>query len=55
MLRSWDAGLRREISDPVQAEIVRLVGDGIYLGALLGLPPADPDCTGRWSRGLLGR
>jgi AcrR family transcriptional regulator len=43
VLRSWDTGLQREISDPVQAEIVRLVGDGIYLGALLGLPPADPD------------
>lgn len=43
VLRGWDEHLRREITDPVQAEIVRLVGDGIYFGAMLGLPPPDPD------------
>lgn len=39
----WDRALQREVEDPVQAEIVRLVGDGIYLAALLGLPATDPD------------
>ncbi|AEF39832.1 TetR/AcrR family transcriptional regulator [Hoyosella subflava] len=43
VLRGWDEQLRAEIPDPVQAEIVRLAGDGIYLSALLGLPLPDPD------------
>lgn len=43
VMRSWDDGLRAEFGDPVTAEIVRLVGDGIYLGALLGLPRPDPE------------
>ncbi|MGB3371150.1 MAG: TetR/AcrR family transcriptional regulator, partial [Rhodococcus sp. (in: high G+C Gram-positive bacteria)] len=43
-----------EISDPVTAEIVRLVGDGIYLGALLDLPPVDPDLHQRVVERLLG-
>lgn len=42
VMRAWDAGLRAEIGDPVQAEIIRLVGDGIYFAALLGLPQPDP-------------
>ncbi len=42
VLRSWDDGLRREIADPVRAETVRLVGDGLFLAALLGLPQPDP-------------
>ena len=54
VLRSWDAGLLAEIDDPVQAEIVRLVGDGIYLGALLGLPEPDPDLHRRVVDRLLG-
>lgn len=55
VLRSWDAGLKREIDDPVLAEIVRLVGDGIYLGALLGLPPTDPELHRQVVARLLGR
>lgn len=43
VMRSWDSGLQTEITDPVQAEIVRLVGDGLFLAALLGLPQPDPD------------
>lgn len=43
VMRAWDEGLRTEIGDPVQAEIVRLVGDGIYLSALLDLPLPDPE------------
>ncbi|NMN95803.1 TetR family transcriptional regulator [Antrihabitans stalactiti] len=42
-MSAWNEGLRSEIEDPVQAEIVRLVGDGIYLAALLGLPPPEPE------------
>jgi AcrR family transcriptional regulator len=29
------------LDDPVQAELVRTVGDGLYLRALLGSPPPD--------------
>ncbi|MGG7102709.1 TetR/AcrR family transcriptional regulator [Rhodococcus sp. 24CO] len=43
VMRSWDRGLQAEISDPVQAEIIRLVGDGLYLAAMLGLPQPDPE------------
>ncbi len=42
-MRSWDKGLQTEIADPVQAEIIRLVGDGLYLAAMLGLPQPDPE------------
>ncbi|WP_280272431.1 TetR/AcrR family transcriptional regulator [Nocardia wallacei] len=42
VLDSWTTGLDNEIEDPVRADIVRLVGDGVYLRALLGLPPIDP-------------
>ncbi|QBJ94829.1 TetR/AcrR family transcriptional regulator [Rhodococcus sp. ABRD24] len=54
VMRSWDDGLLSEIDDPVQAEIVRLVGDGIYLAALLGLPRADPNLHRRVVDRLLG-
>ncbi|AYF78996.1 TetR/AcrR family transcriptional regulator [Nocardia yunnanensis] len=42
VMGSWKTALDNEIDDPVRAEIVRLVGDGVYLRALLGLPPLDP-------------
>ncbi|MBA4022550.1 MAG: TetR/AcrR family transcriptional regulator [Gordonia sp.] len=42
VMQLWDEGLRAEIDDPVNAEIIRLVGDGLYLGGLLGLPSIDP-------------
>lgn len=42
VMDAWRSGLDAEFSDPVHAEIVRLVGDGVYLRALLGLPPIDP-------------
>ena len=34
----WARLLREEIKDPVTAEIVRLVGDGLFLSALSGVP-----------------
>lgn len=54
VMRSWDDGLLAEIDDPVRAEIVRLVGDGIYLAALLGLPEPDPELHRRVVHRLLG-
>ncbi len=35
-LDAWAAGLRRTIPDPVTARLVQLVGDGLFLHALLG-------------------
>jgi AcrR family transcriptional regulator len=42
MMDGWSDGLDKEIDDPVWADIIRLVGDGVYLRALLDLPPVDP-------------
>ncbi|MEV0298374.1 TetR/AcrR family transcriptional regulator [Nocardia sp. NPDC050710] len=55
MMAAWSVGLDGEIEDPVQADIVRLVGDGVYLRALLGLPPIDPARYRRVVDRLLGR
>lgn len=55
MMQQWDEGLRTEIDDPVQAEIIRLVGDGIYLGAVLDLPAVDRELHTRVVDRLLGR
>ncbi|GAA4480475.1 TetR/AcrR family transcriptional regulator [Rhodococcus olei] len=55
MMRSWDDELKAEIGDPVQAEIVRLAGDGIYLAALMGLPQPEPELHRRVVDRLLGR
>ncbi len=43
VLMSWSDDLDAEIDDPVRADTIRLVGDGVYLRALLGLPPIDPE------------
>jgi AcrR family transcriptional regulator len=37
----WSDALRDAVEDPVQADVIRLVGDGLYLGAVLGLQPLD--------------
>lgn len=54
VMRAWDDGLRKEIDDPVLAEIVRLAGDGIFLAALLGLPQPDPALHRQVVERLLG-
>ncbi|KQS59087.1 hypothetical protein ASG36_14240 [Geodermatophilus sp. Leaf369] len=36
--RAWSAALEARIADPVLARLVRLVGDGLYLEGLAGLP-----------------
>lgn len=42
-LDGWAAGLRRTIDDPVLSRLVQLVGDGLFLHALLGSGDADLD------------
>ena len=39
----WSELLNDSIGDPVLAETVRLVGDGLYLSALAGLPQPEPE------------
>ncbi|WP_026930266.1 TetR/AcrR family transcriptional regulator [Glycomyces tenuis] len=38
IFNGWSEALHETIDDPVTAEIVRLVGDGLFLSALSGLP-----------------
>lgn len=40
--RVWEEPMRSAVADPVQAEIIRLVGNGIYLSSISGLPQPDP-------------
>ncbi len=42
IFRAWEEPMRAAVSDPVQAENIRLVGFGLYFSALTGLPPVDP-------------
>ncbi len=44
-LDAWADGLRRAVPDPVLARLVQLVGDGLFLHALLG--GGDPALDGR--------
>jgi AcrR family transcriptional regulator len=43
----WSDALRAALDDPVHADVVRLVGDGLYLGAVLGLEPLDQSAMRR--------
>ncbi|MGI8869864.1 MAG: TetR family transcriptional regulator [Mycobacteriales bacterium] len=43
----WSTRLKAEISDPVLADIIRLVGDGLYLAAVTGLLPLPARRTQR--------
>lgn len=40
---AWEDPMREAVADPVQAEIIRLVGYGLYFAALTGLPEPDAD------------
>lgn len=42
IFRAWEEPMRAAVTDPVQAENIRLVGFGLYFAALTGLPPVDP-------------
>ena len=37
----WEGLITAELGSPVRAEVVRLVGDGLFLEALFGDPPSD--------------
>lgn len=42
IFRAWEAPMREAVQDPVHAEMIRLVGNGVYLSAIAGLPPTPP-------------
>lgn len=42
IFRAWEEPMRAVVADPVQAEMIRLVGFGLYLSELVGLPAVDP-------------
>jgi AcrR family transcriptional regulator len=46
IFRAWEAPMRAAVRDPVQAELLRLVGNGVYLSTIAGLPPTPPDVLG---------
>ncbi|MFD4458322.1 TetR/AcrR family transcriptional regulator [Nocardia sp. NPDC058480] len=41
-MTAWSDDLETEVDDPVRADTIRLVGDGVYLRALLGLSQIEP-------------
>lgn len=43
----WRELLHEELTDPVLAEIILRAGDGLYMAAIAGLAPPDPELTGR--------
>lgn len=40
-IRRWQEMITADVGDPVRGELVRLVGDGLFLEALSGEPPAQ--------------
>lgn len=40
---AWEGPMRAAVPDPVQSEIIRLVGNGLYLTAIAGLPQPKPE------------
>lgn len=50
---SWAIMVREDVSDPVLAETICLVGDGIFFNALLGFEIPDPDTLGAINDRLL--
>ena len=50
----WSEALHEHLSDPVEADVIRLVGDGLYLGAVLGLEPLNSDALERVFERLAG-
>ncbi|GGA71855.1 TetR family transcriptional regulator [Pseudoclavibacter endophyticus] len=54
IMRRYDAHLVAELGDPVKAEIVRLMGDGVYLGQIIGMPAPDPELHRQAIERLLG-
>ncbi|MGO2111987.1 MAG: TetR/AcrR family transcriptional regulator [Pseudoclavibacter sp.] len=54
IMHAYDDHLVAELGDPVKAEIVRLMGDGVYLGQIVGMPPPDPALHRQAVERLLG-
>lgn len=42
VFEDWSERLQAEVADPVLADIIRLVGDGLYLATVTGLPVPGP-------------
>jgi AcrR family transcriptional regulator len=51
---AWAAVIREQIDDPVTAEIVRLVGDGLFLSAISGAPVPSKEVVDRIIERLSG-
>ncbi|RRS01451.1 TetR/AcrR family transcriptional regulator [Glycomyces terrestris] len=43
IFEGWSEAIHEQIEDPITAEIVRLVGDGLFLSALSGVPLPSQD------------
>jgi AcrR family transcriptional regulator len=52
-IQRWQRLLTDELGDPVRAEVVRLVGDGLLLQSLSGIPP-QPAAVEALAEHLLG-
>jgi AcrR family transcriptional regulator len=50
----WEGLIAEEVGDPVRAEVVRLVGDGLFAEALVSGRPPDPERVTRIVEHLLG-
>ncbi len=55
IFQAWEQPLFAAVDDPVQAQMIRLVGFGLYLSALAGLPPVEPELRERVFDRLLQR
>lgn len=49
----WDEPLLAEVTDPVLAQTIRLVGLGLYLGSVAGLPAPAPGLLGEITERLV--
>lgn len=47
IFRAWADPMIAAVADPVEAELIRLVGNGLYLSAIAGLPQPDPALLAR--------
>jgi hypothetical protein len=52
IFNGWRDLIHEQVKDPVTAEIVRLVGDGLFLSALSGVPLPDREIVERMLRRL---
>ncbi len=50
----WDEPLLAEVADPVLAQTIRLVGLGLYLGAVAGIPAPEPALLAEVTERLVG-